>query len=302
MYLSIIYLYIAQPAWGIRLILEALISFLPTPADGAIGALDWTKEERKRLAKESVKFCCAKCGPCLALLPKLKEGSAGTAKKPSRFQKEIEQLHALQVTHHEKKEEEDEDVKANEGEASATAEANVGSNSEQDKEEMEQSQAKNENADTEIPESISEEETQKTPATPVAIKAPATPAPSAGGDDVTPSDDPAAATNANDSIPAADQGPSREDVATRLFEEVDDDNNQNEPAASATEPAVAPAPARRAERTVVPSEEPPLAPWFSDPVVHAIIILFAILVAFMYRKFMNLLDELQSLTNEYASS
>ncbi|EED91512.1 predicted protein, partial [Thalassiosira pseudonana CCMP1335] len=42
-----------QPAWGIRLILEALISFLPTPADGAIGALDWTKEERKKLAKSS---------------------------------------------------------------------------------------------------------------------------------------------------------------------------------------------------------------------------------------------------------
>merc|ERR1711862_467790 len=41
-----------QPAWGIRLILEALISFLPTPADGAIGALDWTKEERRRVAKE----------------------------------------------------------------------------------------------------------------------------------------------------------------------------------------------------------------------------------------------------------
>jgi len=36
-----------QPAWGIRLILEALISFLPTPADGAIGALDWTKKERQ---------------------------------------------------------------------------------------------------------------------------------------------------------------------------------------------------------------------------------------------------------------
>jgi len=36
-----------QPAWGIRLILEALISFLPTPADGAIGALDWSSAERK---------------------------------------------------------------------------------------------------------------------------------------------------------------------------------------------------------------------------------------------------------------
>eukprot|EP00985_Skeletonema_marinoi_P027498 scaffold22676_cov85-Skeletonema_marinoi.AAC.1 len=47
-----------QPAWGIRLILEAIISFLPTPADGAIGALDWTKEERAKLAKESVKFHC----------------------------------------------------------------------------------------------------------------------------------------------------------------------------------------------------------------------------------------------------
>ena len=43
-----------QPAWGVRLILEALISFLPTPGDGAIGALDWTKEERKRLAKKSL--------------------------------------------------------------------------------------------------------------------------------------------------------------------------------------------------------------------------------------------------------
>lgn len=36
-----------QPAWGIRLILEALISFLPTPADGAIGSLDWSSNERK---------------------------------------------------------------------------------------------------------------------------------------------------------------------------------------------------------------------------------------------------------------
>ena len=37
-----------QPAWGIRLILEALIAFLPSPADGAIGSLDWTSEERIR--------------------------------------------------------------------------------------------------------------------------------------------------------------------------------------------------------------------------------------------------------------
>merc|ERR1712232_1499459 len=60
-----------QPAWGIRLIMEALIAFLPTPADGAIGALDWTSNERKRLAKESVKFSCPRCGKIADLLPEL---------------------------------------------------------------------------------------------------------------------------------------------------------------------------------------------------------------------------------------
>ena len=284
-------------AWGIRLILEALISFLPTPADGAIGALDWTKEERKRLAKESVNFCCAKCGPCRALLPTLKEGAASSTKKPSRFQKEIEQLHALQVTHHEKKDEEsrNEDVKANEGVAAAAAEASISTNSEFDKTEVEQSSVEMKDNDTEVPESMSEEDSQKPPATPVAPEAPTA---SAAGIVATSSDGLATATNINNT---ASEVP-RDHVAARLFEEAEDDNNQNEPTAPATEPAPAPAPARQVERVVVPSEEPPLAPWFSDPVVHAIIILFAVLVALMYRKFTALLDELQSLTNEYATS
>ena len=40
-------LYTPQPAWGIRLILEALISFFPSPSQGALGGLDWTPEERR---------------------------------------------------------------------------------------------------------------------------------------------------------------------------------------------------------------------------------------------------------------
>ena len=32
--------------------LEAIISFLPSEGAGAIGALDWTKEERQRLASD----------------------------------------------------------------------------------------------------------------------------------------------------------------------------------------------------------------------------------------------------------
>ena len=91
-----------QPAWGIRLILEALISFLPTPADGAIGALDWTSEERKKLARESVRFrcpiCCAEGETCVDLLPKLEEGAK--KKASSKFSAEIEKLKALQMQNH----------------------------------------------------------------------------------------------------------------------------------------------------------------------------------------------------------
>lgn len=100
-----------QPAWGIRLILEALISFLPTPADGAIGALDWTSEERKKLAKESVKFrcpvCCCEGETCADLVPELKakggDGDAAEdekAKKKTKFQEEIEKLKMLQFQNH----------------------------------------------------------------------------------------------------------------------------------------------------------------------------------------------------------
>jgi ubiquitin-conjugating enzyme E2 J1 len=108
-----------QPAWGIRLILEALISFLPTPADGAIGALDWSSAERRRLAAKSVSFECPRCGRVANLLPpprnkkekdqKDQDASDGgdDGNKPSaatastsRFAKEIEQLMMLQRHQH----------------------------------------------------------------------------------------------------------------------------------------------------------------------------------------------------------
>jgi hypothetical protein len=36
----------------VRTMLEAIISFMPTEGVGAIGALDWTSEERRHLAVE----------------------------------------------------------------------------------------------------------------------------------------------------------------------------------------------------------------------------------------------------------
>jgi len=91
-----------QPAWGIRLILEAIISFLPTPADGAIGALDWSKEERKRLAAKSRQFVCDKCGPIINHIPTIQkkptDNDNDNAKVvESKFSKEIEMLKQLQL-------------------------------------------------------------------------------------------------------------------------------------------------------------------------------------------------------------
>lgn len=57
-----------QPAWGIRTMLEAIISFLPSEGAGAIGALDWTKEERQKLAVESHDYECSVCGRIVDLL------------------------------------------------------------------------------------------------------------------------------------------------------------------------------------------------------------------------------------------
>jgi len=120
-----------QPAWGIRLILEALISFLPTKGDGAIGALDWTVEERKRLAKKSVNFHCNQCGAIKDIMKSLDErvkrtatrNKEGLAKK-SKFQNEIEQLHVLQIAAEgERKKTNSNEISTNANESSDTVEA-----------------------------------------------------------------------------------------------------------------------------------------------------------------------------------
>ncbi|KAL3898206.1 MAG: hypothetical protein SGCHY_002896 [Lobulomycetales sp.] len=51
-----------RPAWGVSSALVALIGFMPTPGEGAIGALDYTEEERKALAVASVRWTCSICG------------------------------------------------------------------------------------------------------------------------------------------------------------------------------------------------------------------------------------------------
>ena len=107
-----------QPAWGIRLILEALIAFLPTPTDGAIGAIDYSSPERKKLAVQSQQYFCptCQCFPRTLLRSPTQtrdddkdaiSAEGANSKEASsamlRFQKEIEELQRLQFMEHSKK-------------------------------------------------------------------------------------------------------------------------------------------------------------------------------------------------------
>jgi len=61
-----------QPAWGIRTMMEALRSQFPLPGDGAIAAIDWPSDLRRKLAVESLDFVCGPGGTTnRELLPEL---------------------------------------------------------------------------------------------------------------------------------------------------------------------------------------------------------------------------------------
>merc|ERR1711871_1035616 len=57
-----------QPAWGIRIALLALRTFMPADPDGAVGSLDWSDEHRRRLAISSWQYKCDRCGADMAAL------------------------------------------------------------------------------------------------------------------------------------------------------------------------------------------------------------------------------------------
>eukprot|EP01029_Cantina_marsupialis_P028815 TRINITY_DN778037_c0_g1_i1.p1 TRINITY_DN778037_c0_g1~~TRINITY_DN778037_c0_g1_i1.p1 ORF type:complete len:259 (-),score=62.77 TRINITY_DN778037_c0_g1_i1:162-938(-) len=57
-----------QPAWGIRTMLEAIVSMFPAPGEGAIGSLDFPSEARKTMALQSWRFKCKECGDIASLM------------------------------------------------------------------------------------------------------------------------------------------------------------------------------------------------------------------------------------------
>ncbi len=74
-----------MPAWGIRTVLLALIGFMPTEAKG-IGAIDYSDEARRELAKRSVNYHCETCGchnrnalPAITTAPTSSSSSSGSS-------------------------------------------------------------------------------------------------------------------------------------------------------------------------------------------------------------------------------
>ncbi|CAK8688918.1 unnamed protein product [Clavelina lepadiformis] len=79
-----------QPSWSIRTAILAIIGFMPTKGDGAIGALDYTAEERKKLARKSQSFSCTSCGSIQDLLAKsLSENHSESEKRDRELAKQI---------------------------------------------------------------------------------------------------------------------------------------------------------------------------------------------------------------------
>ena len=80
-----------QPSWSIRTVLLAIVGFMPTPGKGAIGALDWTDAERKKLASASVKWSCKGCGAhnSEVLLPVTKQGNDSMKKESEKYAAEL---------------------------------------------------------------------------------------------------------------------------------------------------------------------------------------------------------------------
>ncbi|NXU23375.1 UB2J1 enzyme, partial [Thalassarche chlororhynchos] len=75
-----------QPSWSIRTALLAIIGFMPTKGEGAIGSLDYTPEERRALAKKSQDFCCEMCGTSMktALLPLMSRSVSSQADEEAK--------------------------------------------------------------------------------------------------------------------------------------------------------------------------------------------------------------------------
>jgi len=106
-----------QPSWSIRTALLAIIGFMPSPAQGTIGSLDYTPEERRALAKRSVSWSCPTCGPAAGLLAAEEQEQGQGAQGHRQEVEEIVKTLQMKGEEEKGKDEVKEDEKVKEAEA-----------------------------------------------------------------------------------------------------------------------------------------------------------------------------------------
>lgn len=78
-----------QPSWSLRTALLAIIGFMPTHGNGAIGSLDYTADERKLLARKSLEWKCPNCGPIHKFVLPVTEASKALNKEAKELGSQI---------------------------------------------------------------------------------------------------------------------------------------------------------------------------------------------------------------------
>lgn len=137
-----------NPAWDVRTALTSIIAFMPTPAEGAVGALDTSDEERRKLAKLSHTWHCKECD--LKIEPdEIKDKTEKDANNENNENNEINNEN-IENTENDKNAEND-DTKHNDD---LNADINNNANSDQFKnnENNQEIQQTNRDAEIEIPE------------------------------------------------------------------------------------------------------------------------------------------------------
>lgn len=87
------------PTWGVRTALLAIIGFMETPGEGALGSLDYGPDERRILAKRSQSYICPKCGvPNSQLLLPLTTDSAAAQKEAKELGNQINFVKKVEPT------------------------------------------------------------------------------------------------------------------------------------------------------------------------------------------------------------
>ena len=83
-----------QPSWSIKTLLMAIIGFMETPGDGAVGAVDMSDEQRRSIATQSRTWKCSVCGmdhSDASLLPSPPAPAAAAVSTPVKSVDKVEE-------------------------------------------------------------------------------------------------------------------------------------------------------------------------------------------------------------------